>query len=166
MPSFEDSQIDQFQAYASPYTLYWPANKKLMGELSSFALGNNTTNNTLANLSDVERRRGGGGAISPNNNSTSNLTQMPIGKSLNWNQKNYKLNFFKYLLLLENTLDNLQSLKNRMSLLSKHDKDNESHSSSSLSSNHFKIDDSKLTSLTKLDIHSGLSSGDMSRTRR
>ena len=82
MPSFEDSQIDQFQAYASPYTLYWPANKKLMGELSSFALGNNTTNNTLANLSDVERRRGGGGAISPNNNSTSNLTQMPIGKSL------------------------------------------------------------------------------------
>ena len=81
MPSFEDSQVDQYHAYASPYALYWPANKKLMGELSSFDLGANTANATSTNLSDIERRRGGGGAGSPTNDSTSNLIQMPVGRS-------------------------------------------------------------------------------------
>jgi hypothetical protein len=93
-PSFEDSQVDQYQAYASPYALYWPANKKLMGELSSYDLGNaannNNNNNNLSltnNLSDIERGRGGvgigvgGGPIaSPTNDTASNLIQVPVGR--------------------------------------------------------------------------------------
>ena len=159
-PSFEDSQVDQYQAYASPYALYWPANKKLLGELSTYDLGCSST--SAANLSDVERKRG---VASPSNDTVAPLIQLPItGNHL----RCFKLKkVLKYVIF---NLDSTQmdaSLRKRLSVLDKYDKLSESRSSSSLNSNQILklMDDSKLTSLTKLDANSGLSS-ELSRTKR
>ena len=66
--------MDNFVPYASPSALYWPANKKLLNDLSTY----NLSNTTNSNLSEVEHRRGS----PPAESSSSQLVQMPCGTNI------------------------------------------------------------------------------------
>ena len=73
--SFEDSQIDHFVPYSSPYILYWHNNKNKLNDLT---VNGGEEKNYDSNLSDVERGRG-------DELSTSNLIQISAGNQFNIN---------------------------------------------------------------------------------
>ena len=87
--SFEDSQIDHFVPYSSPYILYWHNNKNKFNDLT---VNSGEEKNYDSNLSDVERGRG-------DELSTSHLIQISAGNQFNLDLNhllNEQINPFKH----------------------------------------------------------------------
>ncbi len=76
--SFEDSQVDNFVPYSSPYILCYHNNKDRPEDVTLYHTQNNQTGGYDSSLSHVERARGDDSSLS-----SSNLVQVPAENTLN-----------------------------------------------------------------------------------